>query len=198
MAKTSLEADRAEIEQFVNATFRYADEGTAVCLRNFAEGSDDVLKTVRVSVVEGELTAIVDNASHLATRAANAIRPAVFAPPVATFTGSRARERDLGNGLVLTVEADKSPSIARRNLEALVGLPTVVVASGGEWTDPNTGKVQDKLHLHWRSSEPSRSTTEHEKLKRARRLACELVGADKTAITLVHPLRWPGSWHLQR
>ena len=32
-------------------------------------------------------------------------------------------------------------------------------------------------------------------MKQARALACAFVGADATAISLVHPLRWPGSWH---
>jgi hypothetical protein len=33
------------------------------------------------------------------------------------------------------------------------------------------------------------------RLKEARRLAKVLTGADGTAVPLVHPLRWPGSWH---
>ena len=66
---------------------------------------------------------------------------------------------------------------------------------GGHWTDPESGEVEDKLHLHWCCREPSRSASEHALLKRARALACAFVGADATAISLVHPLRWPGSWH---
>jgi hypothetical protein len=85
--------------------------------------------------------------------------------------------------------------MARRNLQFVLGPPTVVVASGGHWIDPETGKVEDKLHLHWRCKEPSRSTSEHALLKRARALACTFVGADATRIPPAHPLRWPGSWH---
>ena len=125
-------------------------------LRTFAEGSNEVLGSVRVPLNGAGLDPIVDHAAHQATKAANAARPAVFAPPVATFIGSRTRERDLGNGLVLTVEADQAPAIARRNLQFVLGPPTVVVASGGHWTDPETGEVEDKLHLHWRCREPSR------------------------------------------
>ena len=109
---------------------------------------------MRVPLNGAGLNPIIDHAAHQATRAANAARPAVFAPPVATFIGDRARERDLGNGLVLTVEADHAPAVARRNLEFVLGRATVVVASGGCWTDPETGEVEDKLHLHWRCREP--------------------------------------------
>ena len=194
-AKGRLEADRAELARFVEATFRYADDGTDAVLRTFAEGSNEVLGTVRVPLNGAGLDPIIDHAAHQATRAANAARPAVFAPPVATFIGNRARERDLGNGLVLTVEADHAPAVARRNLEFVLGRATVVVASGGCWTDPETGEVEDKLHLHWRCREPSRSGPEHAALKRARALACAFAGADATAVSPAHPLRWPGSWH---
>src|SRR5918996_1575697 len=47
-AKTRLEADRAELARFVDATFRYADDATAAALRTFAEGSNEVLASVRV------------------------------------------------------------------------------------------------------------------------------------------------------
>jgi Primase C terminal 2 (PriCT-2) len=194
-AKPRREADRAELARFVDATFRYADDGTHAVLRTFAEGSSEVLDSVRVPLNGAGLDALIDHAVRQATKAANGRRPAVFAPPVATFIGDRARERDLANGLVLTLEADKAPAVARRNLQFVLGPPTVVVASGGHWTDPETGEVEDKLHLHWRCKEPSRTASEHDLLKRARALACTFVGADATAITPAHPLRWPGSWH---
>jgi predicted P-loop ATPase len=193
--KHRLEADPTELARFIKVTFKYADDGTAAVLRTFAEGSSEVLGSVRVPLNGTGLDPLVDHAARQATRAANAARPAVFAPPVATFVGTRARERDLGNGLVLTVEADQAPEIAKRNLEFLIGSATVVVASGGQWVDPGTGAVEDKLHLHWRCREPSRSGSEHAALKRARALACAFVGGDATAISVVHPIRWPGSWH---
>jgi Protein of unknown function (DUF3987) len=71
----------------------------------------------------------------------------------------------------------------------------VVVASGGEWVNPETGEVERKVHLHWRLAEPTRTAEDHARLKRARYLAQRLAGADATTIPLVHPLRWPGSWH---
>jgi hypothetical protein len=194
-AKVRLEADRAEIARFVHACFRYADDGTHAVLRTFVEGSSEVLASVRVPLNGTGLDPLIDHAAHQATKAANSARSAVFAPPVATFVGPRTRERDLGNGLVLTVEADFAPATARRNLEYLLGSATLVVASGGQWADPETGAVEDKLHLHWRCREPTRSGPEHATLKQARRLACAFVGGDTTAISLVHPLRWAGSYH---
>jgi hypothetical protein len=35
-AKTRLQADRAELASFVEATFKYADDGTNAVLRTFA------------------------------------------------------------------------------------------------------------------------------------------------------------------
>ena len=98
-AKARLQADRAELARFVDATFRYADEATAAVLRTFAEGSNEVLASVRVPLNGTGLDRLVEHAAYQATKAANAARPAVFAPPVATFVGTRARERDLANGL---------------------------------------------------------------------------------------------------
>jgi hypothetical protein len=122
----------------------------------------------------------------------------VFAPPVATLTNAKhATEADLAQGLVISVELDERPTQALQALVTTLGIPTVIMASGGTWTDPVTGEVQDKLHVHYRLREPTREPAAHAKLKHARRLAVRLVGADPTTITTVHPLRWAGSWHLK-
>jgi len=52
-----------------------------------------------------------------------------------------------------------------------------------------------KLHLHWRLAVPTRTRIEHDFLKEANKLATKLAGGDPSAVPLVHPLRWPGSWH---
>jgi hypothetical protein len=138
---------------------------------------------------------LIDTASKLATLAANAESPVVFCPPIATFNGWKASEDNLADGLAISVECDARPNIAREKLENLLGPATVIVASGGEWTDPETGEIQDRLHLHWRLAVPARTAEEHAALKLARRLAQMIVGADATGVPPVHPLRWPGSWH---
>jgi hypothetical protein len=51
-----------------------------------------------------------------------------------------------------------------------------------------------KLHAHWRLAVPARGA-ELEDLKLARTLAARLVGGDPSNMPIVHPIRWPGSWH---
>jgi hypothetical protein len=142
------------------------------------------------------LEGLVAAATAQATRCAQHPRPVVFCPPVATFAeGPQAREQDLVNGLALSVECDTAPNDARLRLEGLLGPATLVVRSGGCWIDDQTGEVQDKLHLHWRLTEPTRDAATHAALKQARTLAAALVGGDRSNAPPVHPIRWPGSWH---
>ena len=102
---------------------------------------------------------------------------------------------DLAEGLTLSVECDAHARAAQVKLEELLGPATVVVESGGEWTDPETGKIEPKLHTHYRLKAPAGSKSEQEKLKLARKLAAKIVGGDPSNVPLVHPIRWPGSLH---
>ena len=191
--QAGLRPDREQLAQFIGAMFRHADEGGFISLRCFHEMERKAAPIIASAQLNGDPGKLVDEAAHMAQVAINQVAPWMFAPPIATFSISRkAREADLACGLALSVEADHDPVRARQRLEFLLGPATVVVASGGQWTDPATGEVQDKLHLHWRLREPARTAEEHAALKQARDLACALVGADPTH---VHPLRWPGSWH---
>jgi hypothetical protein len=52
-----------------------------------------------------------------------------------------------------------------------------------------------KWHPHYRLRVPTRDPDAHQRLREARNLAARLVGSDRTASSLVHPLRWPGSWN---
>lgn len=190
-----LTADEDQIRRFADALFRYADEGTFVSLRAFCDNKNAVFHIQRQQIGRDNI-ALILSAATLATRCANAAEPVVFCPPIATFTGpDKATEKDLANGLALSVECDQSPLAARQKLESLLGPATVIVASGGTWVDPATGEVSDKLHLHWRLTEPTRADADHRALKRARDLATRLVGGDPTSKPAVHPMRWPGSWH---
>jgi putative DNA primase/helicase len=189
------QADRDEIARFVGALFGGADPETHVNLRAFLDGEDKPFATDRwraIRVSNGK-DAIVDAALAFAQHCATA--RAVFCPPVATFNGHGAAENDLANGLALMVECDSRPRAALARLEELLGTASVVVASGGIWTNPETGEAEDKLHLYWRLAQPTRRGDEHACLKSARRLACTLVGSDASAVPVVHPLRWPGSVH---
>jgi hypothetical protein len=192
-----LPPDKTEIRDFVNALFKYADADTHVSLRAFY-GDSEAWRPGwgNVKLNGSGLGELIDTATRLAGRCANAREKVVFCPPIATFRTERnAKGVNLACGLVLTVECDRAAEAARERLEGILGPATVVVASGGEWTDPYTGETSDKLHLHWRLSEPTRDRNAHAQLKQARQIAAQLVGADKTAANPVHPLRWPGSWH---
>ena len=186
---------------FVEALFAHADEGTFVSLRSFPQSDRGVpppyIRGVKLNGAGYD--ALINEAVEGARFSANAEDALVFAPPIATFHSSRrASEEHLANGLVLSVELDAGNTTkARGRLEDLLGPATVVVASGGQLADPETGEVYRKLHLHWRLSEPTREAADHARLKLIRRCACDLVGADPSATTPVHPLRWPGSWHLK-
>jgi hypothetical protein len=189
----TLRSDRDQLALFLDALFRYVDVDTYVAWRAFRDDAKDKPPVlIEWSQVAGgePLPALLDAAQRWADVAAQHPSPAVFCPPIATFTTQRARELDLANGLALSVECDANPDAARAALERILGPATVVVASGGV-----TSSNEDKLHLHWRLSEPTATVEDHARLKRARILATAIVGGDATNVPAVHPIRWPGSWH---
>jgi len=192
---TTLEPDRDQLEIFVEGTFRHCGSDGVVSLRAFFES--DSSKPFRITNVplKGGLPFLIEAVEDDARRAANDPKPVVFCPPVATFAPTgRAREIDLFEAPVLSVELDQHPRDALERLEHLLGFATLVVRSGGVWTDPATGEIEDKLHAHWRLKEPARGA-DIAKLKRARQLATAIVGGDPTNVPACHPIRWPGSWH---
>ena len=189
----SLEPDRDQIEIFVEAIFRRAASQGFVAVRSFFE--DDDSKPARLSSADlrDGLRFLIDVAEDDARRAAQHPRPIVFCPPLAVFSNKdRARESDIAQGLALSVELDAHPLQARATLENILGPATVVIKSGGRWT--NGAGDEDKLHIHWRLSRPA-GGADLEKLKRARDLAARLVGGDPSNKPVCHPIRWPGSWH---
>lgn len=192
---TALEPDVEQIRTFVDALFRHADAGSFISFRAFDDERSDMpaLFTVGVSVGDKELVPL---ALEYARQAATHPRPHVFCPPVATFSNARKADLDvLANGVAISVECDARPNASRAALAEILGVPTVVVASGGEWLDAETGEIEPKLHLHWRLAIPTRTPAEHALLREARALATRLVGADATSIAINHPMRWPGTWH---
>jgi RecA-family ATPase len=189
-----LEPDRDQLEIFINALFRYAGTQGFVSLRAFLEGENKKFRFSPTSLAGG-LTFLIDVAEDDAGRAANYPKPVVFCPPIAVFsTKDTARERDIAHGLALSVELDEHPQLAREQLEQLLGPATIVVRSGGMWTDPSTGKACDRLHLHWRLAKPAQGP-DLAKLKQARDWAARFVGGDPSNKPVCHPIRWPGSWH---
>jgi hypothetical protein len=192
---TQLPPDREMLAQFSAAMFKHAGPEGFVSLRSFYE--DDSTKPFRVTPtsMKGGLPFLIDAVEDDANRAANDPRKVVFCPPIAIFSNrDRAREKDILAGLALSVECDQHPREARATLEEILGPATLVVRSGGEWTDPETGQIYDKLHLHWRLRSPARGA-ELVTLKAARDLAARLCGGDPSNKPVCHPIRWPGSWH---
>jgi hypothetical protein len=190
----ALEPDRDQLEIFIEAIFRHATSGF-VSLRSFYEGDDKVFRIEPVPISAANFQGyLCDVAEDIARRAAQDPNPVVFCPPLCTFREKRgAAEADLVEGYTLSVECDQDPEAARATLEPLLGPVTIAVRSGGVWQ--NNGTSYDKMHLHWRLGQPATDQEQLTKLKRAREIACYLVGADPTTAPVCHPLRWPGSWH---
>jgi hypothetical protein len=193
-APGKLAPDRDQLVRFVATMFKNARRDGWVSFRVFDDRGDKrpvIIQATRLDDYEFELLMLIP-----AEQAANWPRPAVFCPPVCTFKDYRnAKTDNIREGVALSVECDDAPVAARGKLEVLLGPATVVVASGGEWTDPETGEIEPKAHLHWRLKKPAAGVEELGLLYEARSLAATLVSADRSGISVVHPLRWPGSWH---
>jgi len=196
MTSAPLEPNREQLAAFVNAIFKYAGTEGYVAIRAFHE-ADDKPFPFRLSPTSlaGGLDFIIEVAEDDARRAAQNPQPVVFCPPLAVFSNKdHAGEADVRLGLALSTECDSNPTAARATLETILGPATVVVKSGGVWTNGDA-ESEAKLHLHWRLAAPASDTEALVKLKQARMLATALVGGDPTNNPVPHPIRWPGSWH---
>jgi hypothetical protein len=192
---TPLEPDIDTLEVFVDAILRHRGNEGFLSLRSFLEHEENA-PAFRITPVslKGNFKFLISCVIDDARRAAQAPKPVVFAPPLCIFDNrDHAREQDILAGLVLSVECDRNPHEARKQLEELLGPPTVVVSSGGQWIDNDD--VQDKLHLHWRLAQPARSLDDLAALKGARMSAARLVGGDGSNNPVCHPIRWAGSYH---
>jgi len=196
---TALTPDREQVETFVNALFKHAGTEGYASIRSFPDDATIKPFSIKSVFLEGGLKSVVDIAVNEAANAANAIPKIVFCPPISVFKGTRgswqAREQDILRGLALSVECDERAQAARLRLEKMLGPATIVTLSGGQWTDPATGELHPKLHLHWRLKTPAEGKAQLVNLKKARVLATEMVGGDASNKPIVHPIRWPGSWH---
>jgi hypothetical protein len=207
---TRLLADQDQIRTFVDAIFRNAKMEGFVSLRAFYQDGDN--KSFRITSLEigisddprsakkeldqGRADVLAIVATREANHAAQEPRPVNFCPPLAVFNNRKqAREEDIIQGLVISVEADSRPMAAWERLEKILGPATVVVESGGIWKDPETNETEPKLHLHWRLTRPATDKDALAKLKQARTLAATIVGGDPTNNPVNHPIRWPGGWH---
>jgi hypothetical protein len=193
MSGPSVEPDRAQLATFVETLFPHAADGGRISIRTFPDDQSGGAPRIHDVLINGSgLSTIVDVAFH----AAQAARPLVVAPPVCVFRpGDTAGEADVAEGVAARVELDQSPTQGLAKLKLLIGLPTIVMASGGQCQNPETGELEDKVHAHFRLSEPATSEADLVKLRRVNELLCEIAGGDRSAIPLSHPMRWPGSVH---
>jgi hypothetical protein len=191
-----LEPDREQLRIFIEAIFRHAGGKGFVSLRAFYEDPNDKRSRITPAGLSSDsLNFLIEAAEDDARRAAQEPRPMVFCPPLAVFSNDRqAREVDVALGLVLSVECDKHPKAARAKLEAILGPATIVVKSGGRWTN-GADVAEDKLHLHWVLAVPAAAAESIQKLQHARMLATKLVEGDASGHPISHCYRWPGSWH---
>jgi hypothetical protein len=187
--------DRDAVVAFVDCLFRYADENAYVNLRAFHDLKDGA-PPLFVEPVKIGAPDFIERICDRIHEAAAHPEPHVFCPPLCAFTEPNgAATQNLAEGVALSVECDSNPEAALKKLSGILGEPTAIVSSGGTWKNLQSGRLEYKLHLHWRLVEPTRDPADHARLYEARALAAEIVGADKTAVALVHPLRWAGSWH---
>ena len=180
-----LEPNRRHLEVFIDAMFRRATRGIVSVPRAFRDnGSNEVFRfsSSPVSVI------MYDVAEDDARRAAQAPFPVVFCPPPCTFKNEhRAKEEDVAEGLVITAELDRQPGQARRSSSRFWAFRPWKLSPAGKWKN-DSGKIEDKLHLHWRLAQPAIGADNLAKLRRARSLVSRLVGGD----TSCDPVRLPG------
>lgn len=196
-----LRADEHEMREFLKIIFKNCkDEKGWVALRAFNH-EDDTGKAALSAWVpfgKGFIEAAVEMASKAASRSYE--NRAVFSPPVCLFGDLMVKTKDGGEyrsagqanvicAPALAIDLDTHPVSSLIGLIAVLGEPTVVVASGGFW------EGEPKMHAYWRLYEPAKTAEERAALRSAQSMAVKLVGGDKTGAPLSHPMRWPGSWH---
>src|SRR3954447_8435517 len=131
---TELEPDREALSRFASIMFKHARRNGFVSLRLFPDKGSHREKAIDIEPIRVGDKDFLDVVVTRATQAANWPTPAVFCPPVATFKDHQnAKADNICEGVALSVECDQLPHQARQTLEAILGQPTVIVESGGEW-----------------------------------------------------------------
>ena len=189
-------ADMCEIETFFSALFIHADPASFVNIRAFSQSVANKPALFMHAYKVSDFRACFDSVAELIKRAAS--MDGVFSPPVCTFKdATNATTANVANGVALSVDLDEGDIIeSLKRLVAILGQPTILMASGSVLARPN-GDIQKKVHAHWRLTKPTRTMGEHLVLREARRLANLVTKGDASAVPLVHPLRWPGTWNVK-
>lgn len=101
---------------------------------------------------------------------------------------------DLAAIVCLFAELDADVDDARERLESTLGPATMIIASGGVWSDP-FGADQDKLHLYWRLDRPCTSLADIDRVWALTAKIKRLADAGDESPQPVHPMRCAGSAH---
>ena len=200
-----LAADRGQIEAFVKRVFGSPPQGyIRMCVFGSATASDtDKANKHRALEVRDVLvgpgrpwTEVIEAAAGMSERAALRPNAAVFCPPPCLFRDpSGATEANALGARVLKVELDREPELGEKRLREHVGEPSLIVYSGGYYT-PEGEQRQSKRHIYYLLDRWISERMELIALKKANRLLGMIAGNyDPTAVTHVHPMRWPGSWN---
>ena len=122
---------------------------------------------------------------------------AVFAPPPCVFTEkTKATEANVAFCPAIAVDLDVRPSESLVLLEQVLGTPTLIVASE-VYGRRRKATMEPKLHLYWRLRAPAVSREDLALSSQA--YPCWSLAPCRwrrdCRLSVVHPLRWPGSWH---
>lgn len=189
----NLKPDQCDLAAHFNDLFRYASDGVFIAHRIYAEGQKSrCISRKATRIGDGPL---IDDAVSSATIAATHQERALYCPPLAGFSNANdATMAALVEAYTFTVDCDQYPLEALKRLVERLGPATLVLATGGEWENPDTGEVEQKVHAHWRLTEPA-TGDDLAKLKAIRGLAAERLGTDPSGVSPAHCFRAPGSWH---
>lgn len=205
--RTANTIDKGQIEAFVRRVFRDPPRAfVSLCTFGGRDPTDPeqkrrALQNRDIPIAPGATwwSPVVEAAASMAEYAKLAPATATFCPPPCLFASGKGpgtrTERNIAACRVAKVELDKEPDEGERRILAHIGRPSFIVLSGGLYK-PEGGQFQLKRHLYfaldrWLSSEP-----ELIELKTVNRILGLIAGAyDPSAISPVHPMRWPGSWN---
>jgi hypothetical protein len=196
----TLQPDAGEIAKFTDALFRYAAPHSHVSLKGFHnEKTEASFPAMTVAIGSTNRFGLLNTSiGEYARKCASDERRggSVFCIPPCTFKDRDSAKKDgIADGVAVFADLDRNPTAAIELLRNVLGEPTLIVRSGGEWFNEQTGEYEPKLHVYWRLKIPARGDA-CKILDRAIKLSIKVagVGGDRS-MTIVHPLRVPGSWH---
>ena len=145
------EPDRDQLEIFVEAIFRHAGGKGWVSFRSFFENNNAKPFRLSPTSLEGGFKFVVDVAEMTPGARPITLKKSSFVHRLPCSATRIARERKTSRSASRSrLECDQRPQEARVRLERILGLATIVVRSGGSWTDSgrrDTAKASSALAI---------------------------------------------------